>query len=591
MEGNWGFDITDVNVFILKDSNIYFHLQYFFVTASVIIFEGVNLVGEFYQNVIFQLKSFSITCNYLVLSCSVFRLIVPADIYEEKTAKLFFDVSCFDLNNVTFSNLFAISVTVSNTDNKNNEVPRVNWKNVKFFASTLLFSSLPSVGPVQTTIDELYSANGTYSTGGAIFISGVFIGEIRNSIFFNCSADYGGAIYISPFVITGFGALYLKFIDCLFHANLATVDGGAIFAYSQYVRITFAKVDFVSNLAERDGGALFLQFGIYPQFLGGSSFICILDQVLFKENSALRDGGAMLVQSPSAARYRLFPLLVGYPYTVNIESYRALHFFSNRAGRNGGGILFSAPRKLATILWSSVYSSQVIFEGNRADNGKGGAFALIDTTLTRKIKKKHVTIFFKYYLPTVIIENNHAKLGGGMYLEGALLNNGLFHQHTKTLLSNNTADIGGALVLAYSTTLYDNSWKVNVQWYLFENKAKYCGNEIFLVNGFAASSLCQPYWICGNVNQTEEKQRKTWELTLSQTTSPTNFISCSGANIPKQIPLGLEITFAGCLVDALSQPISGPPSSFSLQLELIPTIGSSFQILWQGAKVSVGQRY
>ena len=193
------------------------------------------------------------------------------------------------------------------------------FKNNQAYLSTIL---LISYNDVKQQVSRLFVRgclfeNNTSRTNTAIYLDEFGRGEILNSIFRNNVATYsggivaldaslqatikdclfeankavkGGSIYIHPFKDNPSTVLI---DDCKFYRNVATENGGAVYANGANLKIVDS--DFKYNTASNNGGAVFTYKGV-------TSFI----SSNFMENNAKSGGAGYLLSNKIVASKSVF---------------------------------------------------------------------------------------------------------------------------------------------------------------------------------------------------------------------------------------------------------------------------------------------
>ena len=270
-------------------------------------------------------------------------------------------------------------------------------------AVTAVYSNLIFTG--NTTFLEnsgIYFRNCTrfsgFYSGAILTYNNTIINFNGTSNFINNSADYGGggAIYTYNNTIINFNAAS-NFI------NNSAVLGGAIYTNNNTI-ITFnGTSNFINNSADYNGGAIYTYNNTIINFNGTSNFI---------NNSADNGGGAIVTYNNT---------IINFNGTSN--------FINNLAGWSGGGAIFTYTSTIINFNGTSNYidnsadwggaiyahtnitltfSRTVNFTNNVASTGRGGGVYLgLKCTI--------------YTLPntTMYWENNHAMLGGAIYVHDA----------------------------------------------------------------------------------------------------------------------------------------------------------------------------
>ena len=248
-------------------------------------------------------------------------------------------------------------------------------------------NSARSGGAIYTSHNTVLSFNGTSnfinnsggegSAGGAIYI--LINATVRTcsgtNNFINNSAESGGAIFAVYYnTVLNFSGTN-NFIN-----NSAVDSGGAIYTYDT---INFSGTNnFINNSAYRGGGAIYaVAHTAVLGFNGISNFI---------NNSAHYDGGAI------------------YAVYNTVFSFSGINNFIDNIAFSGGAIYAESNTTLT-------FNGTIYFTNNGYHGGR------IDTLTAGSTKGGGVYLGFRstfFILPntTVYWENNHASLGGAIYV-------------------------------------------------------------------------------------------------------------------------------------------------------------------------------
>ena len=285
------------------------------------------------------------------------------------------------------------------------------------FNSTLTFTG-------NTTFFENNAINYSYS-GGAIWasVSSLHFNGANN--FIGNSAQNGGAIYAETNSFLSFNG------TSTFSQNWAPCCGGAILTFDN-VMFTFNGINnFTNNFAKYysyGGGAILARSNSSLSFNGVSTF---------SHNSAAQKGGAIYTFYSTVAFNGINSFMknsanfyggVIYAETNSSLSFKGTSDFShNSAHRNEGGAIHAYNNTEITFTGSSSFSSNSAVKG-------GAISAYYNSTLTfdanitftnngHKINSHGGAIHLAFssvilLMPntTVYMENNHASLGGAIYV-------------------------------------------------------------------------------------------------------------------------------------------------------------------------------
>ena len=249
------------------------------------------------------------------------------------------------------------------------------------------------------------SANygGTFYTenlsGGALEVALCFNGT--NNFISNSAYHSGGAIYALRNTVLSFNGIH-KFIS-----QSAEYCGGTI--YTNKTLLTFNGISNFTNSSANIGGAFFTAENTVLSFNGINNFV---------NNSASYFGGAILTQENSSLSFSETSNFIsnsaealGGAICMYTSSNIVLHFskFINNSAHSGGAIY--ARDNGAVTLNGTIY-----FTNNRGR--KGTVYGLYDTCgggVYMGIK----STFSILPSNTVYWENNHATLGGAIYVQDA----------------------------------------------------------------------------------------------------------------------------------------------------------------------------
>ena len=269
-----------------------------------------------------------------------------------------------------------------------------------------------------------FSHNSANDDGGAIYADiNSSLNFTGNSNFSNNSANSGGAIYADI-------NSYLSFSGTSDFSHNSAGYGGAINADTNSSLIFSGTSDFSHNSAHYEGGAIYADTKSYLSFSGTSDF---------SHNSAHYEGGAIKADTNSSLIFsgnsdfsHNSALFGGAIFSENSYlSFNGISNFShNSANFNGGAIIayisvvltftgtssFSSNFAMQGGAISAYFNSTLMFDGNicftnngdfpgiKRDSHGGAIYLFIGSTFSIT----HDT--------TVYWENNHAKLGGAIYV-------------------------------------------------------------------------------------------------------------------------------------------------------------------------------
>ena len=265
-------------------------------------------------------------------------------------------------------------------------------------------------GVIYTVINVELTFNGTnsfinnsatYNRGGAIYTShnAVLTFNGANNFIGNSALDNrGGAIYSFRNVVLTFTG------SNNFISNSANYNGGAV--YTTNTIVTFKGINnFIGNSANNDGGGAFVAAGkTSVSFTGTSNF---------SHNSAGHEGGAVFIADNA---------ILLFSGTIN--------FFNNSANSYGGAIFAIANTSLGITGTSTFISNSAVQGGAISVNVNSTLTFDGDITFTNNGRNSgdsrggamHLAITSTVFIfpdTTVCWQNNHAHLGGAIYVFNA----------------------------------------------------------------------------------------------------------------------------------------------------------------------------
>ena len=284
-----------------------------------------------------------------------------------------------ELVNCSFHDNHVTALLVNNTDislsgntefkHNNKLCGRIVGGGVTAFGSNLTFT-----GNTNFLNNGLIGHLGCDSAG-AIFASDSTVLFNGTSNFIDNLAYDGAAIFASYNTVLNFNGAS-NFI------NNSADGGGAIYASDNTVLNFNGASNFINNSADGDGGAIYARDNTVLSFSGANNFI---------KNSAYTSGGAICT--------------IG----SNVSFSGASNFIKNSADYGGGGAIWSSNVAL-TFNGTLNFTNNVCtcrLDVNGATVGGGGVFVGLKST------------FSILHSTTVYWENNHASLGGAIYVQDA----------------------------------------------------------------------------------------------------------------------------------------------------------------------------
>ena len=397
------------------------------------------------------------------------------------------DYSSFTISNSTFNNNSADGGGVMQTfDYSSFNISNSTFNdNSALEGGVMLISGYSSFNISNNTFN-----NNTADDGGVVWTSGYSSFTISNSTFNNNSAVDGGVVYTFKYPSS------LNIINSVFTNNKATQNGGVIFTLIGS-SLTVGNSTFANNKAIINGGVIWCY--------GGSAYV--IDNSSFNSNAASRQGGGVIfsvqcdiniassnfIQNNGSIYAYSSPLtfsgdlkfdncsepvipgngtqeggaITSFQSTVTFNIGSIAHFSNNQAN-HGGAIL-------ATESTIKLYGQTTIV--NSMANSIGGAISLKQSSL-------HI------YAKCQII-NNVAAMGGGIHATSSTI---AVLQTGSLLVSNNTAQLGGGMYLEVNPKLYimkNTPIKITVYLMNLTRNHAYYGGAVYVADD-TNSGACSP---------------------------------------------------------------------------------------------------
>ena len=305
--------------------------------------------------------------------------------------------------------------------------------------------------------DTNLTSNRADSDGGAIDITGGDTFLINSDLARN-SASSGGAINMKSAKVH---------LSSILLANNYAIIGGAITSSGRSLNMLYTIL--TNNSAESNGGAIAITSGdahLQTVMLkknnarNGGAIITSANQLYLynctiSDNTALSDGGAIDIREGS-----------GDVQFMNTN-------LTNNSAKHGGAIFINTGN-----TGNTVYCCNTNIQNNTA-NSQGGAIYLTISTVAMKIHGNHSDI---NRTEGIVIFNNKAKSGGGIYLRESTLN-----VHTLLKVLHNTAHDGGGI---YSTLISNIKFLQGGEGLISNNKADRNGGGIFATASSIQIAFC-----------------------------------------------------------------------------------------------------
>ena len=265
-------------------------------------------------------------------------------------------------------------------------------------AITALNSNLTFTGNI-TFLDNSATSATEFACGGAIYASFTLLSFNGTSNFINNSAHYGGAIQTWANTVLSFNGIN-NFI------NNSAFLGSAIYTHRNSVLSFSGANNFINNSA-RFGGAISTGDRILLNFNGISNFT---------SNSAGYGGGTIYTGSNNTLIFNGTNNFIknsarfgGAIYTIDntVLSFSGTSNFINNSAGDAGGAIFTYCNNTLTFNGTIYFTNNGQYGGEVDTLNGGGVFMGLQCTFS--------------ILPntTVYWENNHASLGGAIYVHNA----------------------------------------------------------------------------------------------------------------------------------------------------------------------------
>jgi predicted outer membrane repeat protein len=252
-----------------------------------------------------------------------------------------------------------------------------------------------------SVIFDANTANTSNGNGGGIFLSNNSSVEfIEITSFSSNKARIGGVFYLSN---QGRASSMTFTKGGLFVSNNATYNGGVFYMEGGVVNIAYA---FFENNSATNGGAIYISSGIFSISSG-----------VFNKNTG--SGG--------------FLYMSGGEVNISTQGLNVPVLFSQNSGTNAGALYLDG---------GMLNISSVIFEGNMAKSGRGGAIYMTN---------QRSTINFS---GAVWFSSNSANDGGALYLNGGAK---MSFNNLVVFTSNSALNHGGAIYIESGSITFSTS--------------------------------------------------------------------------------------------------------------------------------------
>ena len=192
-----------------------------------------------------------------------------------------------------------------------------------------------------------FSHNSADLNGGALRLSNgeLIVKPGANLIFNNNSATLGGAIYLIN------ATIHVDTDNVYFYGNRGTQGGALYFIYGKILICSNRTIMFIENAAHTQGGAIYVESDIDSTVVADN-----FSRLVFLNNSAFQGGALSVVPSS---------------FTVEVRYHSSIQFINNTAHDVGGAVYADAQPAAPCLFMVTDYSADISFIGNHANSGIG----------------------------------------------------------------------------------------------------------------------------------------------------------------------------------------------------------------------------
>ena len=253
-----------------------------------------------------------------------------------------------------------------------------------------------------------------------------------------CTKNDGGVLYIINSIINAYGSLNI-------HNNRANL--GVVYIESSVVLLN-------SEVAYANNAGSFFSINSNVNFTGSNTFVNCSSK---KSTGLYQEGGAITAHQSNLFFHFRVVLRYNdadhggamYALKSKLYVYHEMHVTNNTASNSGGGFyLFKSELIIPHTSDLATTSLYVIFLGNVAHDLGGGVHA-ISSSINLIDTYDDLTFLSVYF------QENEARKGGGLYLEGiSQLQTQItaFYKHPSITFVENIAEYGGAVFVDDSNT-------------------------------------------------------------------------------------------------------------------------------------------
>ena len=240
-----------------------------------------------------------------------------------------------------------------------------------------------------------FSHNSANLNGGALRLSnGELIVKPSASLNFNNnSGALGGAIFLMN------ATIHVDTDNIYFYGNRGTQGGALYFIYGMILICSNRTIMFIENAAHTQGGAIYVESVIHSSIVVDN-----FSRLLFFNNFAFQGGALFFVPSS---------------FTVEVRYHSSIRFINNTAHDVGGAVYADVQSAAPCLFMVTDYSAEISFIGNHANSGIG--LHMYGTSVrSDKCDKWHISLINAQGLPYCRLSREKAQKHIGMYFDPGL---------------------------------------------------------------------------------------------------------------------------------------------------------------------------
>ena len=240
-----------------------------------------------------------------------------------------------------------------------------------------------------------FSHNSADLNGGALRLSNgeLIVKPGANLNFNNNFATLGGAIHLIN------ATIHVDTDNIYFYGNRGTQGGALYFIYGKMLVCSNRTIMFIENAAHTQGGAIYVESTIHSSIVADN-----FSRLLFLNNFAFQGGALSFVPSS---------------FTVEVRYHSSIRFINNTA-HDVGGAVYADIQPAAPCLFMVIdYSAEISFIGNHANSGIG--HHMYGTSVrSDKCDNWHIPLINAQGLPYCRLSREKAQKHIGMYFDPGL---------------------------------------------------------------------------------------------------------------------------------------------------------------------------